>query len=329
MKSGWYQNRLKTKFPFLFLFIGLFSCQHDPIVQTSVPKNTLLEITPSCFSCPSQPICAVADDIVVNSSTTYIMCKPLPDGQGSFTTDQNNCIIWKPAVNANLTVKTCIIACSGKVCDTTFITIFPPLSSDTSSTCNPSVIYFEKDVLPILTANCAYSGCHNAASKKDGIILDNYNNVIKTGKIKSGNASGSKLYEVMVDKDPKDVMPPPPATSLSLAQLKVISDWINQGAKNEKCTETTNNCSITNMSYTNNIKPILSSCTSCHKSGNASGGVSLDTYQGVKSSISGGKLLGSISWANSFKTMPPGGSKMNDCNISKVKSWIDAGGLNN
>ncbi|MBK9566208.1 MAG: hypothetical protein IPO37_13885 [Saprospiraceae bacterium] len=59
------------------------------------------------------------------------------------------------------------------------------------------------------------------------------------------------------------------------------------------------------MSYVNNIKPILSSCTSCHKSGNTSGGVLLDTYQGVKSSISGGKLLGSISWASGFKPMPP------------------------
>jgi hypothetical protein len=200
---------------------------------------------------------------------------------------------------------------------------------DTGTVCDPSKIYFENDVLPIITSNCAYSGCHNAASAKEGIILDNYNNVIKTGKIKSGNASGSKFYQVMVDKDPKDIMPPPPANAISTPQLKIIADWINQGAKNEICVGNQNNCIVTNMSYVNNIKPILSSCTSCHKKGNASGGVLLDTYQGVKTSLSGGKLLGSISWASGFNAMPPGGSKMGECNIKKVKSWIDAGSLEN
>jgi len=93
---------------------------------------------------------------------------------------------------------------------------------DTGTVCDPSKIYFENDVLPIITSNCAYSGCHNAASAKEGIILDNYNNVIKTGKIKSGNSSGSKFYQVMVDKDPKDIMPPPPANAISTPQLKTF-----------------------------------------------------------------------------------------------------------
>lgn len=312
------------------LYVVFFtSCKHDPLIQENTPRSAVTEVAVPCFNCPTQPICPVVDDIAQNNTTTYTTCTPTPSGQGTFTVDQNNCIIWKASNQANQIVKTCIIACTNKVCDTTYITILPATTIDTSSNCNPSVIYFEKDVLPIITSNCAYSGCHNAASHKDGVILDNYNNVIKTGKIKSGNASGSKFYQVMVDTDPKDVMPPPPATKLTSQQLKIISDWINQGAKNEKCTENSTSCVTTNMSYNNHIKPILASCVSCHKSGNVSGGVSLDTYQGVKSSVAGGKLLGSISWTAGSKTMPPGGTKMSDCNIKKVKSWIDAGSPDN
>ena len=29
--------------------------------------------------------------------------------------------------------------------------------------CDPDVIYFEQDVLPMLICNCAFSGCHAAA----------------------------------------------------------------------------------------------------------------------------------------------------------------------
>ena len=42
-----------------------------------------------------------------------------------------------------------------------------------------------------------------------------------------------------------------------------------------------------------------------------------------------GKLYGALSWSNGFMAMPQGGSKLPDCNINKIKSWIDAGAANN
>jgi hypothetical protein len=67
----------------------------------------------------------------------------------------------------------------------------------------------------------------------------------------------------------------------------------------------------------------------CHKSGNASGGISLDTYAGTKAAALNGKLYGSISWSPGFKAMPQGGTKLPDCTLKKIKSWVDAGAPEN
>lgn len=89
-------------------------------------------------------------------------------------------------------------------------------------------------------------------------------------------------------------------------------------------------CDTVNMAYLNNIKPILqSNCYGCHGSGQANGGVTLDTYAGVKTVADNGKLIGVISHANGFPAMPKGGAKLSDCNINKIKGWINRGTLNN
>lgn len=319
-------------FVILYLVVLQFGCTHEPQIDTIKTSVANVSVTAACPTCPSNPICPVIDDIVANSSTTYEVCAILPAGQGTYTWDQNNCWIWTATSGANQTVETCIVACNGIICDTTHLIIYPPVPSDTGSTgipCNPDVIYFDKDVLPILTANCAYSGCHNAISKKEGIILDSYANVIKTGKIKVGNPSKTEIYEVLIDTDPKDIMPPPPAPKLTAAQIKIIADWITQGAKNEMCDENPNGCNTVNVSYSNYVKPALASCTACHKTGNVGGGINLDSYAGMKSAADSGRLYGSLAWTNGYKNMPQGGSKLPDCTIAKIKSWIDAGSPQN
>jgi hypothetical protein len=316
-------------FVLLYLFVLLSGCTHEPqigLIKTTAAK---ISVTASCSTCPVNPICPVVDEMEVNGGTTYSLCAALPESQGTYTWDQNNCLIWKASPTANQIVQACLLACNGTICDTTFITINPPDSGNSGIPCNPDVIYFEKDVLPILTANCAYSGCHNATSKKDGIILDNYANVIKTGKIKIGNPTKSEIYEVLVETDPKDVMPPPPAQKLTSAQIKIIADWITQGAKNEMCDENPNGCNTTNISFNNFVKPVLASCVGCHKTGNVGGGINLDSYDGIRSAATSGRLYGSLSWANGYKNMPQGGTKLPDCTIRKIKSWIDAGSPQN
>src|SRR5687767_10619889 len=44
--------------------------------------------------------------------------------------------------------------------------------------CHPDTIYFFKDVLPILVSNCAKSGCHDAVTHEEDLILTSYDQVM-------------------------------------------------------------------------------------------------------------------------------------------------------
>ena len=88
------------------------------------------------------------------------------------------------------------------------------------------------------------------------------------------------------------------------------------------------------MSFLTHIQPILgNSCganNSCHNAQGASGGVVLENYAGVKSSVDSGKLLSSITWDGNASQMPKDSpSPLSDCSIAKIRKWIDAGAPNN
>jgi hypothetical protein len=85
------------------------------------------------------------------------------------------------------------------------------------------------------------------------------------------------------------------------------------------------------ITYSGTIANILAgnSCTGCHSGIAPAGGFNLTTYNGVKSSVSAGRLYGAINHMAGFSPMPQGGGKMTDCDISRVKAWIDAGAPNN
>ena len=108
-------------------------------------------------------------------------------------------------------------------------------TTDTGTPCDPDVVYFDQDILPILRSNCAFSGCHDNNSAQDGVILTSYENVMLTADVEAFDLDGSDLYEVITDSDPDDRMPPAPNERLTSAQISKISEWILQGAKNEQC----------------------------------------------------------------------------------------------
>ena len=70
-------------------------------------------------------------------------------------------------------------------------------------------------------------------------------------------------------------------------------------------------------------------CTNCHSGPNPEGGFPLDSYTGVKTKIDDGRLWGSINHLAGFAPMPHGAAKMNQCDINKIKAWMDAGAPNN
>lgn len=85
-------------------------------------------------------------------------------------------------------------------------------------------------------------------------------------------------------------------------------------------------CDTLNMSFTNNIKPILdNNCVSCHPTSNPSGGVILDSYNQVKIVADNGKLWGSVNHESGYSPMPQGGGKLGDCDLNKIKAWINDG----
>ncbi len=194
--------------------------------------------------------------------------------------------------------------------------------------CDPDIVYFQNDILPILQGSCAFSGCHDAASASDGVILDNYENVINTTEVEPFNLGDSELYEVITEDDPDDVMPP--TGKMDNEKISLIAQWILQGALDLVCDEETSDCEIENVTYNGFVSGIFdTSCNGCHSTTAAFGGVILDTYNGVKLQVDNERLYGAINWDAGFERMPQGQDQLDSCTIAKVKSWIDEGAQNN
>jgi hypothetical protein len=90
-------------------------------------------------------------------------------------------------------------------------------------------------------------------------------------------------------------------------------------------------CDTTNVTYATTVTSILNryGCYSCHSGASPSGGFSLEGYNNVKAKVTDGKLFGAINHSPGFSPMPQGAAKMNECDINKVKAWINAGSPNN
>ena len=91
-------------------------------------------------------------------------------------------------------------------------------------------------------------------------------------------------------------------------------------------------CDTVNMKYAANVVPILkAACYSCHgaSTSSGSGGIVLEGYDKIQPYASSGTLIGVITHASGFPAMPQGGAKLSDCNINKIRSWINNGTQNN
>jgi uncharacterized membrane protein len=198
-----------------------------------------------------------------------------------------------------------------------------PNQPSNNSTCDPDTIYFQNDVLPLLVSNCATSNCHDQQSAQDDVVLIDYLSVMETGEIKAGDPSDSELYEVIMESDPEDIMPPPPLSQLNDDQKLIIKNWIEQGAKNNSCIE---NCDTNNVTFSGTIWPMMqTNCTGCHTNVNAGGGIIIEDYEDVVASASNGSLMGVITHSTSFSPMPKNGTKFSDCKIRQIEKWIENG----
>jgi hypothetical protein len=91
-------------------------------------------------------------------------------------------------------------------------------------------------------------------------------------------------------------------------------------------------CDTSNVTFSGTIKPIVDTyCATpgCHDAAAASAGYDLTTYAGVWASVDNGSFLGSIDYDPNYSKMPKNSNQLDKCNITKIKTWINAGALNN
>jgi mono/diheme cytochrome c family protein len=167
------------------------------------------------------------------------------------------------------------------------------------------------------------SGCHDDITHAEGVSLTSYSKIMRY--VVPGNASSSKLYNVII-KTNGDRMPPPPMAPLTTDQKNKIQKWINQGAKNNNCTAS---CDTTVFTYSGAIKNIMTNnCVGCHNPSSSGGNIDLSTFNGVQAAAISGKLYGSVANLPGYSPMPKN-SKLSDCQIRQIQKWINAGSLNN
>ena len=203
-----------------------------------------------------------------------------------------------------------------------------PVIIDTSKPCHPDTVYFDKQILPILASNCAIPDCHSAGSATDGVILDSYENVMATGKVKPGRAEGSKMYKLISygifdEDDTNSVMPPIGRAQLSSTEVALIEKWMDDDALDLDCDV----CDTADISFLDDILPIFeTSCVnSCHSITVLEGGISLTDYVDIKNHTQNGEVLDRINHTPGFDPMPPSGIKLDQCRLDKIDAWVRAG----
>jgi hypothetical protein len=87
---------------------------------------------------------------------------------------------------------------------------------------------------------------------------------------------------------------------------------------------------LSEMSLKNDIVPILQNqCYSCHGAGVETAGVNLESYESLVQLAEEGRLLGALRHESGYASMPPSGEMLPECDIRKIRKWIDQGSLNN
>jgi hypothetical protein len=190
-------------------------------------------------------------------------------------------------------------------------------------------VCFNKNIKPIFISKCTSSGCHSASvgNKKGLDDFTTYEGIMK--KVKPYYPMLSDVYTQCRGNNPS--MPPLGAQKLTVTELEYIKYWIHTGAKNEGDCGAVASCDTLNFTFSARVLPILNTwCIGCHNAANSGGGYDLSNYAGVVSAITpDNRLIGSMNQLVGFSAMPQGSSKIDNCDISAIQRWINAGNPNN
>lgn len=204
-----------------------------------------------------------------------------------------------------------------------------PNDLNTVEACDSNTAYFQNTILPILVSSCATTGCHDAATASDDIIITSYESLINSDDdmVVPGDPGESELYEVITETDPDKIMPEPPNPPLSASQINLIRTWIEQGGQNNYCESI--DCDTTAVTFSQVVWPIINrSCKGCHSGAQPDGGILLTNYQDV-AAIATYQLREVITDQAGFPDMPPGPLTLSDCEINQIELWILDGNPDN
>ncbi len=97
--------------------------------------------------------------------------------------------------------------------------------------------------------------------------------------------------------------------------------------------DTFGDCNPLDVRLSTEVNPIISAnnCLACHNTAGApnAGGIDLSNYDHLKASAENGRLLGALNHESGFVPMPPSGTKISECDILTIKTWIDEGSKDN
>jgi hypothetical protein len=91
-------------------------------------------------------------------------------------------------------------------------------------------------------------------------------------------------------------------------------------------------CNTVQVTLSGEVKPILlGNCYGCHNASAAAAsgaGINLEDYAPLKGWVDNGRLVQSVEHTGCCP-MPKGGGKLRQCDIDKIKAWVDRGALDN
>lgn len=191
---------------------------------------------------------------------------------------------------------------------------------------NDTLLCFSRDVLPIFGSSCTMDGCHDATTREAGFNFSQYAD-IRRG-VEPGNARASRIYNVISTFNLNDRMPPPPHAALTSNQIRIIGNWINQGAQNTIC-DNTGPCDTSNIHYSTVIRTVVQNyCLGCHSGKEASNGQDFSKIEELQRSALSGELMGAINHAPGLVPMPQNLPKLDECTIAKIQVWVNHGAPN-
>ncbi len=97
--------------------------------------------------------------------------------------------------------------------------------------------------------------------------------------------------------------------------------------------DTFGDCNPVDVKLSTQVSGIFSSanCLACHNTAGApsAAGIDLTNYDHIKAAADNGRLYGAINHEQEFSVMPPNGTKLSECDLLTIKTWIDEGSKDN